>query len=111
MNPILRKAKLEKNINILKARDVFFDRARERYRIYLTTVFIPIIVAVFTYVPIIYARYAFVDSHRDYIIGITSALCLLVGKLINDKNDKDITISNALREYYDCQVFELEENP
>lgn len=111
MNPILRKTKLAKNINILKARDVFFDSARERYRIYLTTVFIPIIVAVLTYVPIIYLNYRFVESYRDYIIGITSVLCLFIGKLINDKNDNDITISNALREYYDCQVFELEENP
>ena len=111
MNSIMRKSKLEKNINILKARDVFFDSARERYRIYLTTVFIPIIVAVLTYVPILYTNYRFIESFRDYIIGITSALCLFIGKLINDKNDNDITISNALREYYDCQVFELEENP
>ena len=111
MNEILIKTHKESNINILKARDVFFDRARNRYRIYLIVVFIPIIVALLTYVPSLYLNFGFIENKRDYIIGIASIIFLLISKILDNKNKDDLEISNTLREYYDCEVFELERNP
>ena len=111
MNDILRKTHQNSNINLLKARDTFFDRARKRYKYYLATVFLPIIIATLTYVPIIYIKYPIVSDSRDFIIGISSILFLIIGKLISDKNENDTHISNMLREYYDCKIYNMKENP
>ena len=111
MNDILKRTHLNKNINLLKARDYFFDRARKRYKLYLVTVFIPVFIAVITYVPLIYINFKIVESLRDFIIGTTSIIFLILAKIITNKNDNDTHISNMLREYYDCQIYQMRENP
>lgn len=110
MNIILRKMHSKKNIDLLKARDVYFDRARERNKLFKLTIIIPPIVASLTYVPYIVKLIPYAELYRDFIIGVTTVLFVLIGAYIEKKNSRDIEISNALREEYDVRLFGIEKN-
>ncbi len=110
MNIILRKTHTKEYIDLLKARDVYFDRARVRNKWFKMTIIIPPIVASLTYVPYIVKMFPYVDTFRDFIIGVTTVVFVIIGELILKRNEEDLIISNALREEYDLNIFGIERN-
>ena len=110
MNDILRKTHIKKNIDLLKARDVYFDNARSRNKWFKMTIIVPPLVASLTYLPFIVSAFPFVEVYRDFIIGICTVLFVVIGEWIQKKNSDDLTISNALREEYDLEVFGINRN-
>lgn len=110
MNEILRKTHIKKNIDLLKARDVFFDNARRRNKWFKMTIIMPPLIASLTYLPFVIQIFPFVEGYRDFIIGIFTVLFVIIGEYIQKKNSNDIGISNALREEYDLEVFGIDRN-
>lgn len=111
MKQLLKQTHRKEYINILKARDYYFDIARRwnnwsRFFILLT----PIVVAL-SYLPFI-SSFSFVDDKRDFLVGIISILTfLIIHYVCEDKKQVNFEISNALREKYDCDVFGIPANP
>ncbi len=110
MNQILRKTHVKENIDLLKARDVYFDIARKRNKLYEISIIIPPVVAGLTYVPFLVNLFPVIDSLRDYIIGITTILFVFINKYLEKKNEETLEVSNALREEYDLKVFDIQRN-
>ena len=110
MNEILRKTHSKKNIELLKARDVYFDKARNRNKWFKMTIVTPPLIASLTYLPFIVSTFPFVEMYRDFIIGMFTVIFVIVGEWIQNKNADDLIISNALREEYDLEVFGIDRN-
>ena len=116
MNGILLRCKKSENINLLKARDAFFDIARKWHRLYLATIIAPVVIAALTYIlplisiPFYHINFSFLDTYRDFIVGISTILFLLVGNIVQYKVSVNCEKSNILREIFDCDVFDLPEN-
>ena len=110
MNLILRKTHDKKNIDLMKARNAFFDKARIRDRWFILTIIIPPLVASLTYLPYITDMFCFVEVYRDYIVGACTIVFVVIGEYILKRNAEDLYISNALREEYDLEVFGIERN-
>lgn len=110
MNETIIKTHVKENIDLLKARDVYFDQARKRNKWYDLSIVIPPLVAGLTYLPFLVKVFPVIDSLRDYIIGITTILFVFISEGLARKNEKTLELSNALREEYDIYVFGLERN-
>ena len=110
MNQILRKTHVKEYIDLLKARDVYFDIARKRNKLYELSIIIPPVVAGLTYMPFLVNHFPLIDALRDYIIGITTILFVFITEYLEKKNEETLKISNALREEYDLYVFDLPRN-
>lgn len=111
MNEILINTHIKENIDLLKARDFFFDKARSRYKWYELSIIIPPLIAGTSYIPMITKVFPFINDYRDHIVGICTILFVLIGEIILKMNSSDLAVSNALREEYDVKVFGIERNP
>lgn len=111
MNAILKNTHKKENINLLKARDYYFDIARKYNVLKIGIVCLPSIMLIITYIPYI-AKISWIENRRDYIIGLISIIVFIFVQFkIKNVIDKNLYISNAFREKYDCTVFEIAENP
>lgn len=111
MRQLLQETHRQENINLLKARDYYFDKARNWNRWIRVLVFLPAIIMALTYIPCI-PDYEFIDSYRDVLVGVMSILSfVLIHLLCKPKIDENLSISNKIREYYDCKVFGIPANP
>lgn len=111
MNAILKNTHKKENINLLKARDYYFDIARKYNVLKIGIVCLPSIMLIITYIPYI-AKISWIENGRDYIIGLISIIVFIFVQFkIKNVIDKNLYISNAFREKYDCNVFEIAENP
>lgn len=111
MKELLKRTHRKEYINILKARDYYFDIARRwnnwsRFFILLT----PTVVAL-SYFPFI-SSFSFIDDRRDILVGVISIITfIIIHYVCENKKQANFEISNALREKYDCEVFGIPENP
>ena len=104
VNDILRKTHAKKHIDVLRARDYYFDYAKLINLLKSIIVFsLPAAIAL-SYVPFIQLWLGYSDSFRDISIGIITLLVIAVSYLLDHCIDKCTGISNALREYYDWKV-------
>ena len=107
MNDILKNTHKSENIQLLKARDYYFDKARKLNRLKWVLVLFPPVLLVLSY----FFRSGTVDNIRDLVIGILSiALYIVIQFPVERAIEKNLVKSNALREKYDCLVFGLEPN-
>ena len=110
MNDLLRRTHKKEYINILKARDFYFDRSRQwSYVSLFLTIFPPVMLAI-SYLPFL-PHYAIINDARDIIIGVLSIISFLIIHFLAKREiDDNLEISNALREKYDCLVLRIPEN-
>ena len=110
MNTILQNTHKQKNINYLKVRDLFFDKARTLNKWKAVLVCIPPLVLILSYLPIFPEKF-FLVVQRDLIVGILSIVVFLTSYFLFDKKINGyLSISNAFREEYDCNVFGIPVN-
>ena len=123
MHKILVKTHRESNINILKARDYYFDRARlvnNRFRAFC--LYAPITVSLVGIAACAAIGVAFPDDSipsriasrvadsLDTVVGVTAILAFALDCLFQRLVDDNLTKSNALRELYDCRVMDIKPN-
>ena len=109
MNQILIETHKKQNIDLLRVRDLFFDKARKLYKFRTFSMVLPVILLVASYLPFI-SRITVLDMYRDYYIGVISIVLFFVTDLIDDKMQEYLEISNTFREQYDVNVFGIEQN-
>ncbi|MBQ9312383.1 MAG: LicD family protein [Bacteroidales bacterium] len=111
MKKLLQNTHRQKNVDLLKARDYYFDIARKWNLLTSLCIFTPSIILAFTYLPFI-SSIEFIGGNRDMLIGIISVSSFIIIHLVCEKKiTNNLIISNALREKYDCNVLEIPENP
>ena len=124
MHKILNRTHRPSNINLLKARDYYFDKARvanNRYgKICMLT---PIILTVVGMLAgsilslfeknsqVISDINSWLDSYLDAFVGITSVIAFIANLFIDSYVGSNMEKSNVLREEYDCRVFNIDRNP
>ena len=118
MHKVLVNTHKESNVNILKARDYYFDKARytnNRWR--KVCLLGPIIVSVIgTFlVPILsfggqelLAQY--IERYWETLVGCVAIIAFVIDFFLQDAVGTNLSKSNALREMYDVNVLDLEEN-
>lgn len=109
MNRILEETHKKQNINYLRVRDYFFDKARKLNMWKNTLIMLPIFILAFSYLPFL-SCYAWINDTRDYYVGFFSILGFIAAYIITLEIDKDLKISNAFREEYDVHVFGMRRN-
>ena len=118
MHKILVNTHKESNINILKARDYYFDKARFiNNRLRKACLLGPIVVSVFGMfaVPIMrtfslefLAQWC--ENYLDVFVGCIAIATFVIDFLLKNKVDTYLSKSNALRELYDVKVLEIVPN-
>ncbi len=111
MRKMLKDTHRNENIDLLRVRDYYFDKARGLNKLKSLLVYIPsvlLVVSYFSWLP----YFDWLDSNRDYIINtITIATFILIHFVIDKFIGDYLNISNSYREKYDFKVFGIEENP
>lgn len=111
MKEILKNTHKKKNIDLLRVRDYYFDKARHLNTLKTMLVYLPailLVVSYFSWLP----YYDWVDENRDYIINtITIASFVLIHFAVDRFIDNYLDVSNAYREMYDVRVLGIEKNP
>lgn len=118
MHKILLNTHKESNINILKARDYYFDISRKCNNVYRRLCFLlPIILSVLGMVlSNIFDNIGFkegsifLDKWLEIAVGVISIASFFINKKLLDVIDNNLKISNSLRETYDCQVLDIYPN-
>lgn len=110
MNQILINTRKRGNIELLRARDYWFNRARLWWRAAFTASLItPILVAI-SYFPIPILA-GFFSDWRDIIVAISALTLFFLGAYFESKSDTYRSISNSFREQYDINVLSVPPNP
>lgn len=111
MKNILKNTHRKENIDFLRVRDYYFDKARGLNKLKKLLVYFPavlMVVSYFSWLP----YFDCVNDNRDYIINTITIVSFIVIHFILDRFIGNyLMISNAYREKYDVKVFEIEENP
>lgn len=111
MKQMLKNTHRKENINLLRVRDHYFDKARSLNKLRMLLVYFPAILLVVSYFSLL-PYYDWVDENRDYIINtITIASFIVIHFVLDRLIDDCLDISNAYREKYDVKVFGIDENP
>lgn len=124
MHKILVDTHREENIDLLKARDYYFDTAKriERFKKFFVNLPAAILIGSYVVLGVLFflkfrfslAAYdkidGFVNDYLEYIIGFVTItvffISLVMDKVISERKE----ISNMLREEYDVRVFGLKKN-
>lgn len=109
MNRILVETHKKQNINYLRVRDYFFNKARKLNTLKIFLLVLPTIMLVLSYMPFL-TCFAWVNDNRDYYMGFFSFFCFAGTYFIGGKIDEKLKISNAFREEYDVHVFGIRKN-
>lgn len=104
VNSILRKTHAKKHIDILRARDYYFNLAKSINLVKSIIVFSLPATSALSYIPLAQLRLGYSDSFRDVATGILTLLVITVSYILDYYIDRYTDISNTLREYYDWKV-------
>ena len=110
MNEILLNTHRHEYINILKARDFYFDRARKINSIKNVLICIPSFLLLLSYVES-FQKITVITNNRELFIGLLTMIVWIVNIFMKNFINKNKEISNILREEYDNKVFAIRENP
>ena len=119
MHKILVNTHKESNINILKARDYYFDKARFINNCLRRTCLLgPIVIFFICTFSVSIMRILsletsaqWVEQYIDIIVGCVTIVAFVIDFLLKRKVDNNLLISNVLREKYDVKVLGIAENP
>lgn len=107
MNSILRKTHAKNNIDILRARDYYYNLAKSINLGKSILVFsLPTLLAL-SYIPFVQSGLGYSDSFRDIATGVLTLLVIAVSFVLDRFIDQCTDISNTLREYYDWKVLNI----
>lgn len=110
MNEILLNTRKRSNIELLRARDYWFNKARRWGWTATVLSLVPIVFTAISYLPIpVFIDYF--DSMRDVFIGIAALVLFLVCIPISRRSDEYRAVSNKFREWYDVKVLRIPRNP
>jgi len=124
MNEILIDTHREENIELLKACDYYFDKAKKQNKWKNRIIQIPAYLLIFAYV-VLFGSYfiqkqtginaydiinGIFEAQLDLVIGIITIGAFFVGLIYDKAISKNKDISNMLREEYDVRVFKMERN-
>lgn len=109
MNRILLETHKKQNIDLLKVRDYFFDKARKLNKFTILFQILPVIVLFISYIPGVSEIYV-INEYRDYYTGILAIVCFFLCYIVERKIDNYLEISNTFREEYDVQVLGIQKN-
>lgn len=118
MHKILRNTHKESNINILKARDYYFDKARfTNNRLRKACLLGPIIVSVLGTFSVPILRFfgqeylaQLVEQYLDFGVGCIAVIAFLIDFFLKNGVEENLSKSNSLREMYDVKVLGIAEN-
>ena len=110
MNRVLQNTHRISNINLLKARDYYFEQARRWHRVRRWLTLIPPLLLALSYIPLL-PYYDTISNLRDLLIGIITIIAFVIIHFICERQiTHNLEISNLLREEYDCEVLEIPRN-
>ena len=122
MHRILKETHRKENIDLLKARDVYFDKARRLNNTYRTVCLMaPIVLSLAGTFVIVFSHFytdndiinsagEFLNNYLEIIVGITALIAFVFDCFIALRIDDCLAHSNRLRELYDCRVLRVGEN-
>ena len=111
MHKILNRTHRIENINILKARDYYFDKARRANNVFRRIcLFAPIAVTLICMIFGSIKNISDDDTWLDVIVGITAIVAFIIDSFIQKYIDDVMEKSNILREEYDCRVLGIKKN-
>lgn len=127
MKQLLIDTHKEENINILKARDYYFDKARFRnLHIRKWLLIAPILITLFGMIVATFASMlaregmgiwkvlsslsAWMDKYLETLVGIVAIIAFILDCFIETQIEKYVGMSNELRELYDCRVLGISPN-
>lgn len=111
MNEILHRTHKQENIELLKQRDYYYDKAKRLSRIKNIFIFTPPTLLALSYIPPMQRLFKPVDNYRDIAIGILVFLGMLAAYWFDKQIQENVAISNALREEYDENVLGVPSHP
>lgn len=124
MNEILVDTHRQDNIEFLKARDYYFNKAKKYNKWKNAITQLPAYMLVLSYM-VLLASYViqkyfnvkifddvnrFCENPLEYVIGIVTIVSFVVALCLNRVVSKNKDISNMLREEYDLRVFKMKRN-
>lgn len=124
MNEILVDTHRQENIEFLKARDYYFNKAKKYNKWKNAITQLPAYMLVLSYM-VLLASYViqkyfnvkifddvnrFCEKPLEYVIGIVTIVSFVVALCLNRVVSKNKDISNMLREEYDLRVFKMKRN-
>lgn len=118
MHKILVNTHKESNINILKARDYFFDKARfVNNRLRKVCLLAPIVVSVLGMfaVPVLKTfsqefLAQWLEEYLDVLVGCIAIAAFVIDFYFQNQVEDNLSKSNALREMYDVKVLDIVPN-
>lgn len=110
MNEILMNTRKRSNIELLRARDYWFNKARRWGWAATVISMTPIVFTAVSYLPIP-GFIEFFDGTRDVFIGVAALVLFLLCIPIERQSNKYRGVSNEFRELYDVRVLGIPRNP
>lgn len=110
MNEILMNTRKNSNIELLRARDFWFNKARRWGWAATVISMVPIVFTAISYLPIP-DFIDYFDETRDILIGIAALVLFLICIPIERRSNRLRSVSNEFRELYDVQVLGIPRNP
>ena len=110
MNRILQKTHIKKNIDLLKARDYYFDLAKSLNLLKTLLVLLPPMLLLLSYIFAVKQLSLFGD-YNEMVIGTLATIVAFAIYPIDELIQKYTGISNQLRNIYDSNILEIKYNP
>lgn len=111
MNSILRKTHIKKNIDILKARDYYFDLSKRLNLLKTIIVLVPPSILFASYLLSIIKFTILPKDYGEVIVGIVTVCVAFAVYFLDHLIDKFTFTSNNLRALYDHEVLNVRYNP
>ena len=111
MHDILIATHMKENIDILKARDYYFDKARKQNNTFRKLCLLtPILISIIgMFVGTIF-DFSDTDEWLDILVGIAAITAFAFDLYLQKSIDDNMEKSNILREEYDCKVLGIKKN-
>ena len=111
MHKILFETHKAENIDIMRAREYYFNKARDLNNIWRKIcLFAPFTLFVLGTIIGTWLDFREDDKWLEIIVGITAIIAFIIDFFLQLKIDKLLDKSNALREEYDCRVLGIKKN-
>lgn len=111
MHDILIATHMKENIDILKARDYYFDKARKQNNTFRKLCLLtPILISVIGM--FVGTIFDFSDKSKwlDFLVGFVAVVAFVFDLFLQQSIDDNMEKSNILREDYDCTVLGIKRN-
>ena len=111
MNKILKRTHIKANVDLMKARDYYFNFAKRLNLLKTILVLLPPLSLLVTYVLTLLNIPIFSNNFNEIIIALLTTIVGFSAYLLDFIIQKNADISNNLRALYDHKVLDLKYNP